>query len=380
MTQQQPVLIYDRIDENKRNTRLFLGLFGLVLLPAAICVALYVTLVVAVTTLGLVGLSGDDWQATLVLVSVTAVSILLVTAILEYHLAAGLVLRMAGARLLRLDEEEDLCRTVENLCIGAGVQPPKVYVIERPAPNAFTSGPDPQRASLALTRGLLELLDPRELEGVIAHELSHIGNYDTRLSTVVATGVALLGLPLMIIRVGAAFYLVLPVLMAIPLAVNITTGLEGGDSFLTLVLLFSSFLAFYVLFVAPALGHLLRPALLRQREFLADADAVLLTRDPEGLALALAKMGGARGLKLGVGAATAHLYIVDPLTPDAPWWDRLFSSHPPIEKRIELLAQMGDGMPPSALNAAAQAGAEFARAHAEGVVPGPAARSSRSAG
>jgi heat shock protein HtpX len=380
MNQQQPVLIYDRIGENKRNTRLFLGLFGLILLPVAVYVALYVTLVVAVTTLGLVGPSGDDWQATLALVSATAVSILLVTAILQYHLAAGLILRIAGARPLRLHEEEDLRRTVENLCIGAGLRPPKVYVIERPAPNAFTSGPDPRRASLALTRGLLSLLDRSELEGVIAHELSHIGNYDTRLSTVVATGVAFLLLPLTIIRMGVGLYLVLPVVAAIPLAVNITTDLEGGDSFLTLVLLFSTLLAFYVLFVAPALGHLLRLALLRQREFLADADAVLLTRYPEGLARALAKMDGAWGLRLGVGAATAHLYIVDPLTPDAHWWERIFSSHPPIENRIELLAEMGDGIPPSTLNAAAQAGAEFARSHAADVVPGTAARSSRSAG
>ena len=380
MTQQQPVLIYDRIGENRRETRLFLGLFGLVLLPAAAFVAFYVVFAIAVITLGLAEPSGDDWQATLALVSVIALGILLAVAVLEYHLAAGLVLRMAGARPLQPDEEEDLRRTLENLCIGAGLQSPKVYVIERPAPNAFASGPNPQRASLALTRGLLALLDRRELEGVIGHELSHIGNHDTRLNTVVATGVALLGIPLLIIRWGAAYYLVLPVLLAIPLAVNITTDLEGEDSFLTLVLLFSALMAFYVLFVAPALGYLLRLAVLRQREFLADADAVLLTRDPEGLARALAKMDGARGLKLGVGAATAHLYVADPLTPHAPWWDRLFSSHPPIEKRIELLAQMGDGIPPSALNAAAQAGAEFARAHAANVVLRPAPRSSRSAG
>ena len=140
-------------------------------------------------------------------------------------------------------------------------------------------------------------------------------------------------------------------------------------------------MAFYVLFVAPALGYLLRLAVLRQREFLADADAVLLTRDPEGLARALAKMDGARGLKLGAGAATAHLYVADPLTPHAPWWDRVFSSHPPVEKRIELLAQMGSGVAPSTLKAARQAGAEFARAHAASVIPTDAAvSSSRSAG
>ena len=380
MTQQQPVLIYC-IGENRRETRLFLGLFGLVLLPAAAFVAFYVVFAIAVITLGLAEPSGDDWQATLALVSVIALGILLAVAVLEYHLAAGLVLRMAGARPLQPDEEDDLRRTLENLCIGAGLQPPRVYVIERPAPNAFASGPNPQRASLALTRGLLALLDRRELEGVIGHELSHIGNHDTRLNTVVATGVALLGIPLLIIRWGAAYYLVLPVLLAIPLAVNVTTDLEGEDSFLTLVLLFSALMAFYVLFVAPALGYLLRLAVLRQREFLADADAVLLTRDPEGLARALAKMDGARGLELGAGAATAHLYVADPLTPHAPWWDRLFSSHPPVEKRIELLAQMGGGVASSTLKAARQAGAEFARAHAASVIPTDAAvSSSRSAG
>ena len=384
MTQEQPVLIYDRIEANRRKTRLFLALFALVLLPAAAYVALYVSFVAAIFTFGLGSLiSGDDWQVGLILGALVAVSILLAAAFLEYRYAAALVLRLAGARPVRPDEEPDLQRTVENLCIGAGLPQPKLYIIESVAPNAFAAGLDPEHASLAVTRGLLALLERRELEGVTAHELSHIGNYDTRLSTVVAVGVALLRLPLLIlvgffrflfrlhwaVGVSAVLYLVLPALAGIPFSVSITVELLESDPGLGLLMLLSASLPFYVALGAPALGQLIQRAVSREREFLADADAALLTRYPEGLARALSKMGGARGLQLRVGGAIAHLYAVNPLRWDAPWWDRILSSHPPIEERIELLARMGGGIAPSALQEATEAGAEFARTHAATVVP-----------
>jgi len=141
-----------------------------------------------------------------------------------------------------------------------------------------------------------------------------------------------------------------------------------------LLMLLSASLPFYVALGAPALGQLIQRAVSREREFLADADAALLTRYPEGLARALSKMGAAGGLQLRVSGATAHLYAVDPLRWDAPWWDRILSSHPPIEERIELLARMGSGIAPSVLQAAAEAGADFARAHAGVVVPRPVQR------
>jgi heat shock protein HtpX len=386
MTQEQPVLIYDRIDANRRKTRLFLTLFALVLLPAAAYVALYVSFVAAIFTFGLGSLiSGDDWQVGLILGAVVAVSILLGAAFLEYRYAAVLVLRLAGARPVGPDEEPDLRRTVENLCIGAGLPQPKLYIIESVAPNAFAAGLDPEHASLAVTRGLLVLLDDRELEGVTAHELSHIGNYDTRLSTVVAVGVALLRLPLLIVvgffrflfrlhwavGVGALLYIVLPILASIPFSVSLTMDELESDPRLGLLMLLSASLPFYVALGAPALGQLIQRAVSREREFLADADAALLTRYPEGLARALSKMGATRGLQLRAGGATAHLYAVDPLRWNAPWWDRILSSHPPIQERIELLTQMGGGIAPSVLQAAAEAGADFARAHAGTIVPAP---------
>lgn len=382
----QPVLVYDRIDANRRKTRLLLALFALVLLPAAAYVGLYLMFVIVIFTLSVGGvLSGDNWQVALILDALIAVAIVLAAAFLAYSHAAALVLRLANARPVGPDEEPDLRRTVENLCIGAGLPQPRLYVIESAAPNAFATGLDPERASLVVTRGLLSLLDRRELEGVIAHEVSHIGNHDTRLSTVVAAGLALLRLPLLIVvgffrflfrlhwavGVAALLYLVLPMIAGIPFAVSVATELLASDPGLGLLVLFSSFLPFYVLLGAPALGQLIRRAVSREREFLADADAALLTRYPEGLARALAKMGAAGGVQLRVGASTAHLYVVDPLMRDSPWWDRIFSSHPPLEERIELLAQMGGGIAPSELGAAAEAGAEFARANAGIAVPGP---------
>jgi len=261
-------------------------------------------------------------------------------------------------------------------------------VVEWLAPNALATGLDRQHAAFAVTRGLLSLLDQRELEGVTAHELSHIGNYDIRLSTVVAAGVALLRLPLLIVvgffrflfrlhwavGVGALLYLVLPALAGIPFSVSLATDQLESDPGLGLLMLLSASLPFYVVLGAPALGQLIRRAVSREREFLADADAALLTRYPEGLALALAKMGAANDLRLRVAGSTAHLYAVDPLPRVAPWWDRILSSHPPIEERIELLARMGGGIAPSVLQAAAESGAEFARAHAATVVPRPTYR------
>jgi hypothetical protein len=126
---------------------------------------------------------------------------------------------------------------------------------------------------------------------------------------------------------------------------------------------------FYVLFAAPLVGQLIRMAMLRERDFLADADAFLLTRNPEALALALAKMAAARAPGAGPGGATAHLYTVDPLTEDAPWWDRILRAHPPVEQRIEALSSIGNGVPQSALRAAEEAGAEFQHIEPPAVAP-----------
>ncbi len=363
---QQPVLIYDRVDANRRNTVLLLGLFALISLPAAAYVSQYLAFVV---TIFVFSASGDDWVTAFIAGAIIAVAIVVVAAYLQYRYASAAVLRFAGGREVERDEEPDLWRTVENLCIGAGLPQPRVYVRESVAANAFATGFSPEHASLVVTRGLLELLDRRELEGVIAYELSQIGNYDTRLSAIVAAGVGTLRLPFVvvvgvfrflfrlhwIVGVGVLFYLGLPLLTGVAFSIVLLSEEPG----IALLILLALALLAYVLLGAPLLGLLLRRAISRQREFLADADAVLLTRHAEGLATALTKMDAAGGSPINVGGATAHLYIVNALPEDAPWWDRIFSSYPPIEERVALLAGMGSGIAPSVLRDAEEAGARY---------------------
>lgn len=280
---------------------------------------------------------------------------------------------MARARRVARDEQPVLWRTVENLCIGAGLPPPRVHVVDSAAPNAFAVGLDPRRAAIGVSRGLLTLLDRRELQGVIAHELSHIGNHDIRLNTVLAALGAALRLPFV---VATTLPVVLPfwVTGLFPLWWLVSAKVLPPTALLAIVTLYLG-VPLYVFVVAPGIGLLLRLAVSRQREFLADADAVLLTRDPEGLALALAKIGEAIGpeMKMKVNAATAHLYVMDPRPRPAPWWERIVSTHPPIEERIVLLARIGSGISPLALQAAREAGARFRSA----ILRGPAAASRR---
>src|SRR3990172_13429639 len=393
MTQER-VLIWDRIDANRRNSRLLVLAFEAVFLPVAAYLAMYlmlwVAMVLGVMAVG-IGLaevfSGDGaWLAGFAAVdAVISVLVVLAVAYLLFRFASAIVLRLSGARPVTQAEEPELWRTAENLCIGAGLPQPRLHVVESGAANAFATGLDPARASLVVTRGLLGLLDRRELEGVLAHELAQIANYDTRLGTLLAVGVALLRLPLGIViaifrflfRIhwavgwGLLLYLGLPVLATIPFGISLVDDMFAEDTLAGVLFTFAMVLPFYVFLGAPALGLLIRQGVLRQREFLADADAVLLTRYAEGLARALTKMGAAAGPRLKVGAATAHLYIVDPLPKDAPWWDRAFSTHPPIEERVALLAGMGGGIVPSVLEVARTAGAQFADAAPAALVTSP---------
>jgi heat shock protein HtpX len=366
MQNAEPVLVYDRIEANRRSTVLLLGLFALISLPAAAYVAQYLAFVV---TIFVSPATGDDWVTALIAGAIIAVAIVVAAAYLQYRYASAAVLRFAGGREVKRDEEPDLWRTVENLCIGAGLPQPRVYVMESVAANAFATGFSPEHASLVVTRGLLELLNRRELEGVIAHELSQIGNYDTRLSAIVAAGVGTLRLPFVvvvgvfrflfrlhwIVGAGVLLYFGLPLLFGVAFSIALLSEEPG----IALLVLLALALLAYVLLGAPLLGLLLRRAISRQREFLADADAVLLTRHAEGLATALAKMATAGGSRMKVGGATAHLYVVDPLREDAPWWDRIFPTHPPVEERIAALAGMGGGISPSVLREASEAGAKF---------------------
>jgi heat shock protein HtpX len=293
----------------------------------------------------------------------------LVTAFLIHRYASAMVLRTARARVVGREQELELHRVVENLCIGAGLPKPRLCVIESSTPNAFATGRDSEDASIAVTRGLLTLLDRRELEGVIAHELSHIGNQDIRLSTMLTGLIGTMTIPLTLITaifrphwiIGAFVILMLaPIIGSVLLIVPVLFSKEFRE--LPPVLVWWTFHAiaapFYFIFVAPFVGRFIQRAVSREREFLADADAVLLTRNPEALATALVKIGSAMGTPIRVGPATAHLYFVDPVSGKASWLTKLFRSHPPIEERLDLLARLGSGILPSAFAEARRAGAE----------------------
>jgi heat shock protein HtpX len=298
-------------------------------------------------------------------------------------LGSSLLLRHVGARRARRLDHEELWRTVENLCIGAGLPIPSLYIVDSEVANAFATGRDPSQASLVVTSGLLSLLTPRELKAVIAHELSHIGNYDTCLSTMLAAAVATLRFPRVV--AGAIWEVVLSVMdtaeaenpldvmvfvhpMMAPLfwmlcgILTIGYYVASSDMHegLRIWRLLGVLTPLYVLFGAPAIATGLRRMISQEREFLADADAVLLTRDPDGLALALAKVGKAVAPGMKAGAASVHLYFVDPLPPSTSIWGKLHAVHPPVADRIAHLATMGDGVPPDELKAAEQAGSEYA--------------------
>lgn len=361
-----PVLVYNRIDANRRNTRLLIACFVALVLPLAWGLSQFLAPVLAAYT-GAVD-PERPFQAN-TFAQVSAFCIVLLAAILTVALAylgslfSSILIWRAGARKLGHDEEAELRGLVENLCIATGLPVPSLYVSESPAPNAFAVGYDPNHASLVVSRGLLKLLDRRELSGVLAHELSHIGNRDTNVSTTLAAVVAAVRLPLTILtgmmsllpRVGGvlagvrgaivwsiAGYLVVMTTMNFVVVVfatwRIPLGLSAGQAAAMLV-------PAYVFVVAPGCALLLRKKITHQREFLADADAALVTRDPEGLALALAKVSAAAGVPVHADAATAHMCFIDPLPPSRwSWWRGMFPSHPPVDARIALLTRMGDGI------------------------------------
>jgi heat shock protein HtpX len=379
----QPVLIYDRIGANRRNTLLLLGLFGILLLP--IIVYLFVCLIIPGRLLfgspGQIDKANAEFWRGLMLVPF----LVLLVAWLEYRFSARLLRRLAGARPVGREEEPELVRTVENLCIGAGLPQPQVCVVESNAPNAFAVGLRLDDASLVVTRGLLDLLDRRELEGVIAHELSHIGNHDTRLKTIVAVVVTTLRLPVDAVKrflrflrgsgvsIVVRFLLisavptVLIMVMIAPLYYALSwTGLfEWLDrtmktispgsplgAIITAILAEFAFVApfyfpLYVFLLAPFLAASMIRMISTEREFLADADAALLTRNPGALARALGKISTAASMPMNVSPATTHLYIVEPVRTNVSWWERSVSAHPPTYERIDRLEAMGTTDAPS---------------------------------
>ena len=301
-----PVLIYDRINANRRNTWLLMLAF--VLLVGGL--------------IGFISAALGLPPAALPIAFIVALAFVLFSFVSSSRLA----LIISRARPVSEAEEPRLYRTVQNLCIGAGLPMPQVYVIDDTAPNAFATGRDPKHAAVAVTTGLLQKLERQELEGVIAHELSHVGNYDTRLMTIV---VVLLGL----VALMADFFFRWTWYGAGRRPGNRDRG--GGGAYLIILAV-----AIVFAILAPLAARLIAFAVSRQREYMADASGALLTRYPEGLASALEKIAADREPLEAANKATAHLYIVNPLHEHRSWLNNLFSTHPPIEERIALLRAM----------------------------------------
>lgn len=361
------VVVFDRIDANRRNTRFTLGIFGLTLLPVVGWLSVYLPIWFVMSLPGLMDFMQDarrGFTVYLALAGAIAPALLTVALYVQYRYADRLALRMAKARPLERDREKRLWDTVEGLCLGTGLPLPKLYVVETEVPNAFSVGLDPGRSSMVVTRGLVSLLTPREMEGVLAHELSHIGNQDIRLNTVVAAMDAILRLPFRLLTAPFRFLFHVHWLLGaivlffvgrmFLLSFHFAGGLSSFDDLdpsgqLRTLALVQTGVVLYAFFVAPLIGVLFPLAISRQRELLADADAALLTRDPPSLARALAKIAGAGKGSMRGSHAMAHLYIVDP--PGAGgWWKGIVSTHPPVGERIELLAGMGDGILPEVMD------------------------------
>jgi len=231
----------------------------------------------------------------------------------SYWYSDKIVLKMSKAKLVEFEDNKELYRLVENLCIAAGLPLPKIYIIDDTAPNAFATGRDPEHAVVAVTSGLLQKLDRSELEGVIAHELSHIGNRDILLATVVVVLVGVVALLADFFRYSLWFG---------------GNRDNRGGGWITIVAIILSILA-------PFFAMLIQLAISRKREFLADADAALLTRYPEGLASALQKISGDSEKLEVANRATAHLYFANPFKGKKV--SKWFMTHPPMEERIAAL-------------------------------------------
>lgn len=286
--------MYSAIAANKRNTVLIMALF-----------------------VGLVGAVG--WAISYFYgnssITYWVIGVAVVYALVQYFLAAKLATLMTGAREIQKRDNPRLYRIVENLTIATGMPMPKVYIMDDPAPNAFATGRDPKHAIVAATTGILEVMNDRELEAVMAHEISHVRNYDIRVSMI-------------------AFGLVSAIAILSDVALRMfffSSGDERSNNTNPIVLI----VGIVLIVLAPIIATLIQLAVSRQREYLADASGAMTTRDTEGLAQALEKLKQHSQPMEHQHTATAHLFLNNPLKPG--FFSKLFSTHPPLEERIARL-------------------------------------------
>lgn len=258
-----------------------------------------------------------------------ALTIALVQSLVSYYAGDKIVLSLVRARQPNLSdyEERQFVNVVQELCIASGLPEPKCYVMDDPSPNAFATGRDPQHSSVCVTTGLLKLMNREELEGVIGHELSHVKNRDILTMTMVAVLVGAIVIIADFLRFSLYFG-----------GSRRRRGREGGGEILILLILF------VIVIVASIVGKLMSLAISRAREYMADAGSVAITRNPLALASALEKIGNYSRPVQGVSDAVSHLFISDPkkraISEKDSLWSNLWSTHPPIRKRIAILKQM----------------------------------------
>lgn len=243
--------------------------------------------------------------------------------LMSYYSSSSIALSVSGAKAIAKSEAPELYSLVENLCIANGQPLPAIYIIHDSSPNAFATGRDPKHASIAFTTGILQLLNRQELEGVAAHELSHIKNYDIRVMTIVVVLVGLIAL------IADAM-----------LHIRFRGSNDRDNSGTALFLIIGIILAL----LSPVIAQLIQFAVSRSREYLADASGALLTRYPEGLASALEKISQANIPMHNTNHATAHLFISSPFGAQKEtrsFFQNLFSTHPPLQERITKLRAMG---------------------------------------
>ncbi len=285
--------MYKSIAANKRNTVLIMAVF--------------------VAIIGAIG-----WVVSYLYgnqsIAVTVIVIAAIYALIQYFIASKLAVAMTGAKKIEKRDNPRLYRIVENLSISTGLPTPKIYIIDDPAPNAFATGRSPKDAIVGVTTGLLDVMSDTELEAVMAHEMGHVQNYDIRVSMITFGLVSAIGL-----------------LADIALRMLFFSGDRRDNNGSPIVLV----VGLVVIVLAPLIAVIVQMAVSRQREYLADASGAMTTRHPEGMASALEKLRDYQRPMKTQHTSTAHLFLSNPLKKG--FFNKLFSSHPPLEDRIARL-------------------------------------------
>ena len=284
--------MYNAIAANKRNTVIIMAVF--------------------VGLIGAIGWAVGSVQGDMS-IAYWVIGVTFIYTLIQYFAASKLAVAINGAREIEKRDNPRLYRIVENLTITTGMPMPKVYLMEDPAPNAFATGRDPKHAIVAATTGILEVMNDRELEAVMAHEISHVRNYDIRVSMI-------------------AFGLVSAIALLSDIALRMFFFSDRRDSNSNPIVMV---VGIVLIILAPIIAALIQMAVSRQREYLADASGALTTRDSEGLAMALEKLQQYGQPMQHQNTASAHLFFSNPLK--AGFFSKLFSTHPPLEDRIARL-------------------------------------------